>query len=429
MCKRSVLVKFFPGLFTVLLVITSIAIAKPGVCSPRFIYLDEKWTDYKQLAEDLSATDVSRRGIQAIFAEGKSRVDYLLRLIPNATPALVAGGVFADISASQWAELRNIEPDLVCAEDLQNLEIPENSSARPSPDNLTELWNYQVSGVKNLKEFYELNGAGRTLAVISLDYSYLHSALKGKIKIYKHFGEPARAISDLHLVHPLGIIAGSEKSVFEGIAPQSNIILAQISQKTTKTTTLLEALEWVIASENPPDAILLCTDFNSTAPIAVQRALFACRNAGIIPIVAAGNNPHQITGMAALPCCVTVAAIDQWKQRALFSGVGPVIFAGQKILKPDCVEPGAAVLGPTDKKEYRYGSGTLQAAAHFAGIFLLIKQAVPPETDPEQIVAAMLAKTQDIGEPGPDYETGYGLPDPAAAITHILYPPEEEDYK
>jgi hypothetical protein len=68
----------------------------------------------------------------------------------------------------------------------------------------------------------------------------------------------------------------------------------------------------------------------------------------------------------------------------------------------------------------------LQAAAHFAGIFLLVKEALPEGTDPELIVNALLTCCEDIDEPGPDPKSGYGLPKPIAAINHILFPPEDE---
>lgn len=424
MCKRCVLGN--PGLFTILLVITLVAIAKPGACFPRFIFVNEK-LDYSKFAEDIADTTGSRRGVKAILSEGRARVAYLQQLVPNSQPAVAAGGIFADIDNQQFASLQEIEPALEYVAVDGELVTPA-SRAENAGNEIPKQWNFNMCGASAMKKFYAAQGQNRKLAVISLDFPYGHQALQGKIKEYKLFGMPKdRGIKDLHLVHPLGLIAGSEETMFEGIAPECEVVLAQISQKAVKAITLLEAIEWLLTLETPPDAILFCTDFNTPAPLPVQRALFACRSAGIIPIAPAGNNPNLITGVAALPCCVTVAAIDQWKQRALFSGTGPVVFHGQQIMKPDCVEPGSAVLGPTDHIEYKFGSGTLQAAAHFAGIFMQVKQAVPPETDPELIVAALFSKTTDIGEPGPDNETGFGLPDPVAAVTHILYPPEEEE--
>ncbi|GAB4282047.1 MAG: hypothetical protein Kow0029_27390 [Candidatus Rifleibacteriota bacterium] len=430
MCKRSVLVKdsFLPGLFTILLVITLIAISKPGVCNPRFIYSESNY-NRSVVAEYLETVPSEKRGLQAIFWEGSFLAEQIGKLLPNSRPSIVAGGCVADINDIQEQSLTNIDPDLRF-ETLDGKNVTQIETYSATNPGIPKQWNFVLSGVETIKNFYTLTGKNRTLGVISMEYPYGHVSLQGKVKRYRLFGAPPavkRGIKDLHLVHPLGLIVSEEATMFEGIAPDCNIILAQISQKASKADTMLEAIEWLVSLDTPPDAILFCTDFSSAAPQSIKRALNACRNAGIIPIVPAGNNPNVITGIAALPACVTVGSINRWKQRSLFSGAGPAIYEGQQILKPDCVEPGEAVLGPTDHIEYKFGSGTLQAAAHFAGIYLLVKEALPPETSPETIVNALLTRGEDLGEAGPDYENGYGLPSPVHAINYILYPPDEEN--
>lgn len=427
-CKRSVLGGSFklPGLFTILLVITLLATAKPGVCNPRFVYSDS-FMDRNQIADHLESVPTNQRGLRAIFAEGIHLTEELLKILPHGIPSIVSGGLFAEVSDEQFEQLRKIDPTIAISQASGSMKQVQTLAEEPGTNNIPTPWNYTMSGAATLKKFYTLKGKGRTIGIVSLDYPYGHLALQDRVKEHRLFGEPktARGVKDLHLVHPLGIVAGNDPEMFEGIAPECNIVLALISQKASKAVTLLEAIEWLISLETPPDAILFCTDFSGPAPLPVRRALDACRNAGIIPILPAGNNPNKISGMAALPSCITIGSLDRWKQRALYSGSGPVIFEGQKILKPDCMEPGSAILGPTDHIEYKFGSGTLQGAAHFAGIFLLLKEALPPETAPESIISALLSKCEDIGEPGPDYETGYGLPNPIRAMDHILYPPTD----
>ncbi|HNV70882.1 MAG TPA: S8 family serine peptidase, partial [Candidatus Ozemobacteraceae bacterium] len=140
----------------------------------------------------------------------------------------------------------------------------------------------------------------------------------------------------------------------------------------------------------------------------------------------AGNNPDRITGAAALPEVITVGALDQWKRRALFSGQGPAVVDAVPIPKPDLAEPGVAIFGPSyDSVPFRYGSGTLQAAAHFAGIYALLKE-VRPQESPDSFLYAMATTTADLGTPGVDMETGMGLPDPNAALYFLENPPTEE---
>jgi subtilisin family serine protease len=440
MCKRSVLESKFlkPGLFTtILLVITQVVTALPGVTSPRFIYSEKKPTG-QELQPYLEYYKDLKPGIKELFAAGHLQADFLNQ---KGKVSKVAGGIFVeekglssapfDSAQETLARLHRNQKSVIVTEQLKQIKTlkQRNSALQKHPIQ----WNFVMSEVEILKNHYNLKGKNRTLGVISLAYPYGHQALQGRISSYKLFNQVRevsnnkRGLKDLHLVHPLGIAAGKELSMYEGIAPECNIILAQIPFEASKVSTLLEAIEWMLKLETPPDAILFCTDFyDKPAPLPVIRALNACRNVGIIPIVPAGNNPNKIDGIAALPACVTVGSINRWREISLFSGNGPVKYEGQEILKPDCVMPGEAVLGPTDHIEYKFGTGTLQAAAHFAGIFLLVKEALPEGTDPELIVNALLTCCEDIDEPGPDPKSGYGLPKPIAAINHILFPPEDE---
>ncbi|HPT44811.1 MAG TPA: S8 family serine peptidase [Candidatus Rifleibacterium sp.] len=354
----------------------------------------------------------------------------LLDLIPAAQPFSVAGGVIADLEDAVVSELSKQFPDLLIddlAAEASQVNTIKVSKAKMSGNcaKAVPAWNHEQSGASWFKES-GIAGRGMRLGVITLNYSYDHPAMAGRIKnIMKFGGAPVqRAVADLHLLHPLGIFGGYEEGRFSGIAPEAEISLAMLSAKPGKADAVLAAIDWLVNQPEPPHAILFCTDFSTPAPSGVARALFACRNAGILPIVAAGNNPNAITGMAALPCTVTIGATDRWQKRALFSGQGPVIYDGMKICKPDFCEPGAAVSGPAEKNEYRLGSGTLQAAAHFAGVYLLMRQSLP-ETDPEILLNAIKLTAQDLETTGLDDATGYGIPVPSAAIFYVNNPPTD----
>ena len=412
-----------PELFLLLLLFTLYTV-QPGATSPRFIAENISYSS----AEDAMAAEATCLSpIQALLHEGTRQAMPLRDLLPAAQQFSVAGGVIADLEDAAVSDLARQFPSLLIddltAEALQINTIKISKAIKSgSTANAVPAWNHEQSGATWFKES-GIAGQGMRLGVISLNYSCNHPAMTGRIKnIMKFGGAPVqRTVADLHLLHPLGIFGGYEDGRFSGIAPEAEISLALLSAKPGKADAVLAAIDWLVNQPEPPHAILFCTDFSTPAPTGVARALFACRNAGILPIVAAGNNPNAITGMAALPCCVAIGATDRWKKRALFSGQGPVIYDGMKICKPDFCEPGAAVSGPAEKNEYRLGSGTLQAAAHFAGVYLLMRQSLP-DTDPEILLNAIRITAQDIETPGLDDATGYGIPAPAAAIFFVNNP-------
>lgn len=421
--KVTAKVKLSGLLSTVLLML--LFVTQPGEAIPRFVAFTRLQTAENAMFSDDMQTE-KYDPLSIIRSEGLRQVSLLLELFPGARSIALAGGIIADIDDKTALGLREQTPDIIIESldsSLSTIKTYWSADTTHLSGEAPPPWNHTVSGVDVLKES-GLTGRGTHIGIIARNFYYEHTALAGKITHIKHFGlaSEARNINDLHLVHPLGILAGLEEDRYSGIAPETDISLALLSGKPVKTDMLLEAVEWILQQEQRPDIILFCTDFSTSAPAAVARILFACRNAGIIPVVAAGNNPSQITGMAALPCCITVGAVDRWKQRALFSGQGPVIYENAQICKPDFCEPGSAISGPAENNTYKLGSGTLQAAAHFAGTFLLMRQAMPT-VDPEYVITAIKATTQDLGAPGMDNETGLGLPSPSAALEYIINPP------
>ena len=303
----------------------------------------------------------------------------------------------------------------------------ENSapSATPKP-----IWNQIMSGASILASERNLTGKNILIGILGPDYPFDHPCIEKKIPYYRRFGPPPGVSrrpnpDDLALLHPIGIVAGNHPEVEMCGAPDSQLALAIVPHGAVQTEDLLNGIQWLMEPEkgHVPAAILICVDFNTVAPKAVRQILRACRNAGILPIIPAGNNPNRITGMAALPECITVGALDQWKARALFSGQGPAVIDQVEIVKPDLAEPGVGILGPSlGSQGYRFGTGTLQAAAHFAGIWAQMRES-KPLVDTETMLAALATTTRDLATPGADNQTGLGLVDPSAALYFIENPP------
>ncbi len=414
----------------------------PGICDSRFLSFSEAGQKALIKTGIFENTKPTTSDLESLKEIGSAYLSELnsFNSIANYSSWL-AGGLFLELERDFSLKLEQDFPEFLISSSDSNLQrIP---SILASPTENTEpqkiLWNHELSGSFLLQNLYDLKGQGTRIGVVAFKNTLDHVCLKKTLLTVKEFSSVATEStevvslvskrSDLYLTHPLGILAGSESKSFTGIAPLASITLALIDKDSDKNISLMKSLEWILSPEHgsAPTAIVFMLDFNGTCPIAFQRALAAIRNVGILPIVPAGNNPSRIRGMAALPYVVTIGAIDRWKSRAYFSGIGPAIFENQKILKPDFMEPGLAVLGPTMVDEYRYGSGTIQAAVHFAGVITLLKQRYP-EMHIELILNAIKATSLDIGQMGPDYENGFGLPSISAAINRIDNPPPAQNY-
>jgi subtilisin family serine protease len=160
-----------------------------------------------------------------------------------------------------------------------------------------------------------------------------------------------------------------------------------------------------------------------------QRAIQAAHEAGIVTVIAAGNEGRDVTGhpLAKLDSVLFVAASDPLDRRARFSNWGwpiDVTAPGVDILSlrardADLVRFSGAA-GYTDgaarvgEQLYR-ASGTSFAAAFVSGVAARLFSLRPELTNVE--VARLIAQTaHDLEAPGVDTLTGYGRIDALAAM-------------
>lgn len=118
---------------------------------------------------------------------------------------------------------------------------------------------------------------------------------------------------------------------------------------------------------------------------------------------------------------LSVGAIDASYKPASFSSRGP---AKDGRVKPEVVARGTGVLSSVPSDNYGTSSGTSMSAPAVTGIAALLAEQwhrVHPGTNPTpaQLKALLIAGTDDLGNPGPDYTYGFGLVNAKASIDLI----------
>jgi hypothetical protein len=161
----------------------------------------------------------------------------------------------------------------------------------------------------------------------------------------------------------------------------------------------------------------------------VVQAIDAAAAAGVVPVVAAGNDfgdfgYGSVSSPGSAPAAITVAAVNAGAQIADFSSAGPTPVSLE--MKPDVSAPGVSILSSLPASEGTFGllSGTSMAAPHVAGAAALLKERHPAWTV-EQIKSALEQSGDPVHTPSgaevPSTREGGGLINLARADAPLIF--------
>ena len=211
-----------------------------------------------------------------------------------------------------------------------------------------------------------------------------------------------------HGTHVAGIAAGNPETrgpgrVLSGVAPRAYIGNYKVFVPTSSgispnanSPAIVAAIEAAVA--DGMDVINFSGGEPEIEPSRdiVARALDAAAAAGVVPVVAAGNDFNDLgAGSVSSPAnssaAISVAAVEiggtpAKRVHAPFSSVGPTALSLR--LKPDVSAPGVDVLSSVPGA-WAYASGTSMAAPHVAGAAALLVQR-HPEWTVEQVKSALV---------------------------------------
>ncbi|MYW65140.1 type VII secretion-associated serine protease mycosin [Streptomyces sp. SID8379] len=206
-----------------------------------------------------------------------------------------------------------------------------------------------------------------------------------------------------------------------GVAPEAKILPVRViledgdssraKARETRGNALADGIRW--AADHGADVINLSLgDDSSTAHAeaseddAIQYAL----KKGVSVVASAGNGGEKgdhISYPAAYPGVITATAVDATGTRASFS---------TRRWYATVAAPGRGIVTADPDRKYYSAWGTSAASAFVSGAVALIRAAHPGLT-PAQIKQLVEGTAQDPPDGGRDDSRGFGMVDPAAAIT------------
>lgn len=233
-----------------------------------------------------------------------------------------------------------------------------------------------------------------------------------------------------HQYHVAGIVAGTGNidPWHRGIAYNSMLIMEITSNIITKAATY--HAQGMMATNNSygPSSFDCGSagEYNATSQTVDQHMLdmpelmhiIAAGNSGSITCPGYPKSFHTVLrSYSSNKNALTVSATSHRGRATTFSSRGPL---QDGRLKPDIAAPGQSIRSNGNNNDYVMISGSSMAAPAIAGAWSLMVEAYRKQfnTNPQAALlkAYMMNTANDIGNPGPDYTFGYGMPDVARAV-------------
>ncbi|POR37298.1 Alkaline protease 1 [Tolypocladium paradoxum] len=230
--------------------------------------------------------------------------------------------------------------------------------------------------------FDESAGAGITAYVVDTGIRVTHTEFEGRAIFAANFVNNVDTDEHGHGSHVAGTIAGATF----GVAKKANIMAVKVldDKGMGMNSGILKGLQFVIndvKKRGIQGKAVMNMSLGGSVSEAMNRAVQAISNAGIVPVVAAGNENRDTatTSPGSAPSAITVGAIDNNDARARFSNFGARV---------DIFAPGVNILsvGIRSDIDTKTLSGTSMASPHVAGVAAYL-MALMGITEPAQVDA------------------------------------------
>ncbi|HCX79806.1 MAG TPA: hypothetical protein DG577_10375 [Firmicutes bacterium] len=310
-------------------------------------------------------------------------------------------------------------------------------------------WNINQINAPKVWNELGIDGTGVVVGMIDTGADWTHETLKEKWRGYdpqnpenpNPIGNwfdavdnrqmPYDMLSVPHGTHVMGTILGRNPEGTEviGVAPGAKWIAARaFTEDGGSESALLACGEYMLAPAGDPSLApdVINNSWGGGPGISewFRQMVQAWRNAGIVPVFAAGNTsggsvPGSVSSPSNYPESYAVAATDKYNKRGIFSNQGPGPY--KDVLKPDISAPGVAIRSAVPGG-YESWNGTSMASPHITGVVALLCS-VDSSISVDEVINIInetsIPLTDTQYPDAPNYGYGRGLVDAFAAVSTL----------
>ncbi|MBI5515181.1 MAG: S8 family serine peptidase [Deltaproteobacteria bacterium] len=261
-------------------------------------------------------------------------------------------------------------------------------------------------------------GAGVRVGIFDSGVDEAHEDLSGAVHGRVNFTPDPDADSYGHGTHCAGIVGARVNGLgVHGVAPECDLFSVKVinDQGGSMYPWLIQGLDWAIAHRLDVASVSITGDRDD--PL-LHDAIRRAHAAGIVVVAAAGNAGF-VAGVdtsgypARYPETIGVGAVGTGDARAHFSSSG----GGVNIMAP-----GTDILSTLPGNRYGITRGTSTATPFVAGVVALVLGKLRSDggnATPRLLQELLYENAGDLGTPGVDKFTGYGLIKPESLFAAI----------
>lgn len=268
-------------------------------------------------------------------------------------------------------------------------------------------------------------GPGMPVTLVDTGVSFGHQEFAGRQNLIALNEQQPQPLGGVHGTAVASVVGAPQNGVgLVGIYPQSIIRSYDASLGDGTQLPASEIANGIVAAATAGKSVINLSLGGPEDDPAIDSAILRAVRGGSLVVAASGNSGTQgnwLTYPAADPHVFTVAATTQTDQVASFSTESPYV---------DIAAPGVGIpVASALDNSYQSEDGTSFASPLVAGAAAWL-WTVRPDLDASQVAEILRESARDVGPPGYDTATGYGILDVQAALdwpTPLPDTPEPND--
>ncbi|MDQ0205647.1 S8 family peptidase [Alkalicoccobacillus murimartini] len=311
-----------------------------------------------------------------------------------------------NVTSQQLIERLNDDPYLVYVEPDYRI---AKQDAIPN-DEFFEPYQWNLKQLELEKAWNSSDGSDVTIAILDTGIDPSHLELSDKIEEGFNAIDDSDDIKDEHGhgTHVSGIAAAitDNQDGIAGVSWNSRLLPIKVLDENGEGSSYAVAKGLYWAVDNGADVINMSLGDYHDSKILYDAIRYAYENDVIIVTASGNDNVDDPMYPAIYPEVLTVAALDESKERAFYSNYGEHV---------DVAAPGTSIPSLFVDNQYVVMSGTSMASPHVAGLAALIRS-VNLELTNDEVYEIIRNTATDLGMPGKDKYYGYGEINAQAAI-------------